>query len=316
MDIGKAIYNILSENIAVESLVGGRISPNVMKQTSKFPFIIYDVSTDPEGQKDTVALLDNVSVMISAYSKTYSEASKLANYIRTALDRVNGLYSGVNIQAIDFEGTDDIFDDMSGSDGIYRKSLNFNIRGLNSFNNIYSTNFDGVDDYVNIDIVGGLDSFKSKGTISAWVRLETVAASAYVARFFGDTENQITLFFHNGSGELRMTYKTDNQTKSAVSAESIEADGKWHHVAGSWVATEDVKLYVDGELKDETNTFNAFQGDITAAAIGSSTANSNYWEGNLDEISIFDEALSEDNITTIYNEGFPNTVAGVPSLIG
>ena len=44
MEIGKAIYKILHDNIAVESMVGTRIAPNVMKQTSPFPFIIYDVS--------------------------------------------------------------------------------------------------------------------------------------------------------------------------------------------------------------------------------------------------------------------------------
>ena len=45
MDIGKAIYKILNDNIAVESMVGTRIAPNVMKQTSPFPFIVYDVLT-------------------------------------------------------------------------------------------------------------------------------------------------------------------------------------------------------------------------------------------------------------------------------
>ena len=34
MDIGKAIYKILNDNIAVASMVGTRIAPNVMKQTS------------------------------------------------------------------------------------------------------------------------------------------------------------------------------------------------------------------------------------------------------------------------------------------
>ena len=57
MKIGKAIYKILSDNIAVSSMVGTRIAPNVMKQTSPFPFIVYDVrSSNPEGQKDSVAL--------------------------------------------------------------------------------------------------------------------------------------------------------------------------------------------------------------------------------------------------------------------
>ena len=72
MDIGKAIYKILNDNIAVASLVETRIAPNVMKQTSEFPFIVYDVNSEPEGQKDSVALLDKASVMVSAYCKTYA----------------------------------------------------------------------------------------------------------------------------------------------------------------------------------------------------------------------------------------------------
>ena len=60
MDIGKAIYKILSDNIAVSSMVGTRIAPNVMKQTSAFPFIVYDVSSDtPIAKKDVVYPADS-----------------------------------------------------------------------------------------------------------------------------------------------------------------------------------------------------------------------------------------------------------------
>ena len=44
MEIGKSIYNILSTNGAVSTLVGTRIFPNVAPQTTTFPFIIYDVT--------------------------------------------------------------------------------------------------------------------------------------------------------------------------------------------------------------------------------------------------------------------------------
>ena len=44
MEIGKAIYNILSTNSDVSTLVGTRIFPNVAPQTTTFPFIIYDVT--------------------------------------------------------------------------------------------------------------------------------------------------------------------------------------------------------------------------------------------------------------------------------
>ena len=46
MEIGKAIFNILSNDSDVLALVESRIFPNVAPQTTEFPFIIYDVIYD------------------------------------------------------------------------------------------------------------------------------------------------------------------------------------------------------------------------------------------------------------------------------
>ena len=316
MDIGKAIYKILNDNIAVESMVGTRIAPNVMKQTSAFPFIVYDVSSDnPEGQKDSVALLDTANIMVSGYCKTYTDASKLANYIRTALDRVNGVYNAVNIQAIDFDGYDDIFDDMSGSDGIYRKALNFNIRIINSFNNIYSTNFDGVDDYVAMGATG-MDSAKNTGSISAWIKLETIGASGYMAKMFGDSNNQIQVLYHAFNNELRCNYKAGGTTTTATLSDAIEGDGLWHHITGTWDSSGSVKIYLDGTLKDTTSISGTFSGSFTLASIGAAQSGGDYWKGNIDEVVIFDTELTASQVSDLYNDGLPFNPQPVANMIG
>ena len=316
MDIGKAIYKILHDNIAVESMVGTRIAPNIMKQTSEFPFIIYDVtSDDPEGQKDSVALLDNASIMVSAYCKTYAEASKLANYIRTALDRVNGLYAGVNIQAINFDGYDDVFDDMSGSDGIYRKSLNFNIRIINSFNNIYSTHFDGVDDYVALG-VSGMSAAKNTGSFSSWFKLETTAVSGEIIRLFEDEENNIRIFYHASNNELRFSYTADGSSTNVILSDEIEGDGLWHHVVGTWDNSGKASLYLDGIFREAATISGTFIGSFTTAAIGNNAQSGNYWLGNIDEVTLFNKELSPSEVTTLYNDGLPYTVAADSGLIG
>tara|TARA_B100001939_G_scaffold123694_1_gene107221 strand:+ start:4060 stop:5154 length:1095 start_codon:yes stop_codon:yes gene_type:complete len=319
MDIGKAIYKILSDNIAVSSMVGTRISPNVMKQTSPFPFIVYDVSSaEPEGQKDSVALLDTVDVMVSAYCKTYSEASKLANYIRTALDRVNGVYNAVNIQAIDFDGYDDVFDDMSGSDGIYRKSLNFNVRVINSFNNIYSTLFDGVDDFVSLG-VSGFGAVKNHGSISAWFKLETTSASGDIMRIFEDSNNNIRVFYHNPSSELRCVYKAGGITTSAVLTDVIEGDGNWHHVVGTWDNNtgDAVAIYLDGVLKQSTSGVSGtFTGTFTSASIGNNAEGGGFWKGNIDEVVLFNKALDSTEVSDLYNDGLPFNPQPLNDIVG
>ena len=316
MDIGKAIYKILRDNIAVSKLVGTRIAPNVMKQTSPFPFIVYDVTSQPEGQKDSVALLDKASVMVSAYCKTYSEASKLANYIRTALDRVNGLYVGVDIQAIDFDGYDDVFDDMSGSDGVYRKSLNFNVRVLNSFNNIYSTNFDGVDDYVAIDGITSVIDYTS-GSLSLWAKTDiTTTNRAFFASFI-DSSNYISLFYGHSNNEIKLNYRGGGATKTVNTTDVIEGDGLWHHIVVSWDVSGDLlSLYLDGVLKDTTASLPTIVGSGVTSSIGNNANSGQYFLGNIDEVSLFNLELTASQVTTLYNDGLPYTVAADTGLIG
>ena len=132
MEIGKAIYNILSTTTNISDLVGTRIFPNVAPQTTTFPFIIYDVNgVQPNDTKDGASTLDTNDVMISCYSETYSQASDLAQKIRIAMDRINeGTYGGEQIQSSQFQSYNDIFDDTSGDAGIYRKALDFEIRQI------------------------------------------------------------------------------------------------------------------------------------------------------------------------------------------
>ena len=108
MEIGKAIYNILSTTTNISDLVGTRIFPNVAPQTTTFPFIIYDVTgVQPNDTKDGASTLDTNDVMISCYSETYSQASDLAQKIRVAMDRITmrehmevNKYNQVNFKVI------------------------------------------------------------------------------------------------------------------------------------------------------------------------------------------------------------------------
>mgnify|MGYP003667834942 CR=1 FL=1 len=133
MEIGKAIFNILSNDSDVLALVESRIFPNVAPQTTEFPFIIYDVTgVQPNDTKEGPSTLDTNDVMISCYSETYSEASDLAKKIRVAMDRITEAeYATIKIQSSQFQSYNDIFDDTSGDAGIYRKALDFEIRQIN-----------------------------------------------------------------------------------------------------------------------------------------------------------------------------------------
>ena len=133
MLVGIAIYSILRDNAPVGALIGNRIYPNVATRRAEFPFAVYQVTGDePTDTKDGVSPLDENAISVMCFSKTYEEASDIADAVRTALDRVNGTYSGVVVQGIQFLSYNEDFDVKDADDGVYVKSLNFRVRLINN----------------------------------------------------------------------------------------------------------------------------------------------------------------------------------------
>ena len=85
------------------------------------------------------------------------------------------------------------------------------------------------------------------------------------------------------------------------------ADGEWHHL----VVVRDGAhgaLWVDGTLRDENDGMISVAGD-SPLCVGNSYSGDYYqrkgWHGRLDEIRIYDRALSADEIRALHAEGVP-----------
>lgn len=78
----------------------------------------------------------------------------------------------------------------------------------------------------------------------------------------------------------------------------------WHHVACTWDGTN-VHLYLDGVDSGISTYGNPNNPTATAAEIGaySTDSNSENWFGIMDEVSVFDYALSDGDVEHLYNEG-------------
>lgn len=104
MSVGKAIYNILSNDAGVTALVSTRVYPDTVPQEASFPYVAYTiVSTSPLNYKDGASPLDEVSVQVDMYSRSYATTQDIAAAVRSALDRYTGLNSSINIDKILFE---------------------------------------------------------------------------------------------------------------------------------------------------------------------------------------------------------------------
>ena len=174
-----------------------------------------------------------------------------------------------------------------------------------SGSNTYSMNFDGTDDYL---IGSPVAASAQQGTISAWIK--TLASGSSQTIFnSSDTSVDNTWFnFRVSSAGKVLVYalQSGGTLKDATGSTTVN-DGAWHHVAlvsdGSAYS-----FYVDGSAETVTGTNNdgTWLGDLSTlgnATIGRQvrqTASGVQFNGNIDEVAVWDSALSAAQITNIY----------------
>ena len=186
-----------------------------------------------------------------------------------------------------------------------------------AFENLYSVDFDGVDDYVTIDGVSS-EIDPNLGTYSAWVKVDSTSASgAIIMARTASSANQILLFNNPSYNETRMQWRGASTSIICGTGVDITGDGNWHHLAATWNTTSnEVKIYLDGVLKDTETITVSFSGTIDKVDIGQNTDNGAFFVGNIDEVSIFDSVKSSGEITSIYNSGTPTDLSGESGLVG
>ncbi len=78
-------------------------------------------------------------------------------------------------------------------------------------------------------------------------------------------------------------------------------DQTWYHAAGTYDG-KSVKIYIDGELSNELNASAAIATTSDVLTIGAnSNASSNRFDGVIDEVGIFNRALTPDEVKTVMN---------------
>lgn len=128
MAIGKAIYNILSNDADVSAIVSTRIYPIEAKQGAAYPYIVFDITaTDPLESKDAPQY-DFENVEIRCYDQggtgAYLNLEDLADKIVAALNDTTGTFAGVVIKSAQYLGSDHI--KLEDEQRVYGKRIDFN----------------------------------------------------------------------------------------------------------------------------------------------------------------------------------------------
>jgi hypothetical protein len=174
--------------------------------------------------------------------------------------------------------------------------------GTPPFSNTKSILLDGVDDYVNIsNAITLVDDF----SISAWIKPSNTT----------DTYNMILscgsvgpYFAVRSGGKLHFYLSSTYETNAGVIQPNV-----WSHVAVTRTSGV-LQLYINGSAFGSTSTQSNVIGSQTYNIGRYAPTNGFQFTGNIDELALFNSALSASDVSTIYNSGVPNDISNLSPL--
>ena len=183
--------------------------------------------------------------------------------------------------------------------------------------------FDGIDDEI---ITTNSESLNitEQITISTWVKFKTnTEFERIVAKSHTSGSQPFSMYaltrvggtFHPTEleGQVRMEL-AQGGTQHIVHSTSIPQEGEWVHIVGTYNGTN-MSLYYNGVLEtsgqgiwdSDSESFVTMSGPIDSnnmpLAIGSDGLSGNYFNGTIDDVIIYNRALTQNEISAMYSAG-------------
>ena len=145
-------------------------------------------------------------------------------------------------------------------------------------------------------------------TISAWVKLDRLPSQLNTSygSIYDSSEDAYVLYLDKGKRELRMKVTANYNAYPAI-PESMLDTSDWHHLVGVYDSgAGTAQMYLDGQLVDVVT---GSSGNPIAGMLGSqiptigSSQGSNFFDGKLDELTIWNRPLGQAEIDYLYNQG-------------
>ena len=150
-----------------------------------------------------------------------------------------------------------------------------------------SGEFNGTSDYIQLN-----EPFSyTNHTIAAWVYANNTGSSKEIFNAMDTFDDGIRLFSRSAE-ELKYSVNTNDLTSSTSYV------NEWVYAVGTYDGTTQ-KLYINGSL-DQSGTTSQTINTSTDAVIGALNYSiSNYFNGNLANVAIWNRALSSDEINSV-----------------
>lgn len=156
--------------------------------------------------------------------------------------------------------------------------------------------FDGVDDYVQIPNM----SFNNNQSVGFWFKpTSTINSSSGRKDLWYGGENYLLINYGAADGELSWIVSVDSSNRQVKSTTTSWTAGTWYHI---WATYDGVnlKLYINGALENTTSYSGTVTNNNYTPQWGSS-AGSNAFAGVIDDLRIYNRALSPQEVEDLYS---------------
>ncbi|MFI5936340.1 LamG-like jellyroll fold domain-containing protein [Actinoplanes sp. NPDC051494] len=154
-------------------------------------------------------------------------------------------------------------------------------------------------------------------TVSAWVKLGATGKTRQAVSAEGLKQNAFELRYDGPANRWKfITSESDSLSPGSIGSTSTSAPaaGTWTHLAGVYDASaQTMRLYVNGTLEDTDSGIRPFvaSGGLT---VGAGRWNGNvvdFWQGQLDDVQLYQKALTASEVTAARDGGGPGGTAKV-----
>jgi hypothetical protein len=201
----------------------------------------------------------------------------------------------------------------SGTDG--GKWYNVTTAGFSTGNSI---SFDGTGDYITVADDASLDV--GNITIALWANVDRVDITQhFVSKWVISTPERSYALYLNGN-TVQFDTSFNGSTSDTLNSSITLNSGTWYHIAATFDGSTK-RIYINGDpqgSKAISGTINPSAADLTLGTINVSLGN--YVDGVMDEIMIFDNDLSADEVKALsrrskYSSTVSTPVVGSEELV-
>jgi len=312
-----AANNIYFKNI-IETVNGDFIYPNTallglrIKATNQLSGGLPNVKTLVKGVKVEVPAIEGLEDFDDLWYNDTLDRWETSNGTERTWDGITYTSNSIDENLVGYwaldENTGNIAYDSSGNDN---DGTIYNSPSWVAGKSGYALDFDGASDqYIELnspdDVMPGTNSM----SVCGWVK-GTWSGSNY-DRFYDAfviNSQSSTQFFagaDNGTGKLRVRFSDGTNYAVTTFTDATWLDGSWHHVAvvydrdagKAYVYIDAVKSSTELDISAITLSIDT----VTSFRFGIGGSLNNDLNGTLDELRVYNKALSQAEITELYND--------------